>query len=294
MKKTLLSLALSLTLVLSSIGLTSAMTDNTIYVDDDNISGPWDGSCNHPFLHIQDGLDVSNMGDTVFIFKGLYVETIVINERISLIGEDIQDTIIYSTGENRYCDVVTILCDFVTCSNFTISLSGVIPELDDPFDDFVECGLHILSDNNVISNILIESRDYNDKSPYFSGISLINCHNSTISNSVIGVNGCGMCLFNSDNNTFFRNFFLMDSMHYLEDADNNLFFQNNFCMNTGIFRYVPFKVLNSYSNIWDKNFWNRYRVLPMPIFLNYISIQTGEWSVKLTFDWEPCKRTIWH
>ena len=31
--------------------------ENTIYVDDDNTSGLWDGSIEHPYCYIQDGID---------------------------------------------------------------------------------------------------------------------------------------------------------------------------------------------------------------------------------------------
>ncbi|MBS3802690.1 MAG: hypothetical protein KGY65_08065, partial [Candidatus Thermoplasmatota archaeon] len=33
---------------------------NTIYVDDDNIDGPWDGSIEHPFQYIQDGINAAS------------------------------------------------------------------------------------------------------------------------------------------------------------------------------------------------------------------------------------------
>ena len=29
----------------------------TIYVDDDNTAGPWDGTLEHPYQHIQDGVN---------------------------------------------------------------------------------------------------------------------------------------------------------------------------------------------------------------------------------------------
>lgn len=40
----------------SSISSGNSSSGNTIYVDDDNIQGPWDGSIQHPFQFIQDGI----------------------------------------------------------------------------------------------------------------------------------------------------------------------------------------------------------------------------------------------
>src|SRR5512137_1490447 len=65
----------------------------TIYVDDNNIDGPWDGTLDHPYLSIQDGVNASHNGDTVFVFNGYYHETTV-NRTVNLLGESKEQTII--------------------------------------------------------------------------------------------------------------------------------------------------------------------------------------------------------
>ena len=45
--------------VLMTLGFAYA---DIIYVDDDNTTGPWDGTEDHPFQFIQDGIDVA-VGD---------------------------------------------------------------------------------------------------------------------------------------------------------------------------------------------------------------------------------------
>ena len=63
-------------------------SEKTIYVDDDNTEGPWDGSLEHPYLHISDGVANADSGDTVFVFSGDYHEFFHITKSsIKLVGE---------------------------------------------------------------------------------------------------------------------------------------------------------------------------------------------------------------
>lgn len=53
-----------------------------IYVDDNNTEGPWDGTLDHPYQFIQDGIDNASNGDTVFVFNGHYDENVVVDKTI--------------------------------------------------------------------------------------------------------------------------------------------------------------------------------------------------------------------
>lgn len=59
----------------------------TIYVDDDNVAGPWDGTVSHPYQNITSGLEHASYGDTVDVFSGTYMENVVVNKSVTLRGE---------------------------------------------------------------------------------------------------------------------------------------------------------------------------------------------------------------
>ncbi len=60
------------------IVLIGGCTSSIIYVDKDNLAGPWDGTKTHPYKTIQDGLNVTtaDSGDIVEVFDGVYLENV--------------------------------------------------------------------------------------------------------------------------------------------------------------------------------------------------------------------------
>jgi parallel beta-helix repeat protein len=77
-----------------SVEICYTSEDYDIYVDDDNTDGPWDGTIEHPYKYIQDGIDNASIGDTIFVFSGIYYGWVNVDKTISLIGEDKNTTII--------------------------------------------------------------------------------------------------------------------------------------------------------------------------------------------------------
>jgi parallel beta-helix repeat protein len=105
-------------------GLASAvMREQTIiYVDDSNILGPWNGTIDHPYRHIQDGINVSSDNDIIYIFNGTYNESLLIYTSITLYGE--KTTII--NGNYRPI-LITVYSEDVILQNFMIQNSGGYP-----------------------------------------------------------------------------------------------------------------------------------------------------------------------
>jgi parallel beta-helix repeat protein len=76
----------------------------SIYVDADNITGPWDGSSQHPFAHVQDAVNAAVDGSRIIIAPGIYRESVSLAKTLILTGTDpddpniIQNTIIDGLG----------------------------------------------------------------------------------------------------------------------------------------------------------------------------------------------------
>ncbi len=192
---------------------------NTIYVDDDNTEGPWDGSPEHPYQFIQDGIDASVDLDTIFVYQGTYDENIVIEKQIRLLGEGKNKTII----DGKKDVGIIIRDDCCEIEGFTIyNVKKGISVIDSDYcligNNLIENaesnGIYIVNSNhNVINSntfrfvdniaILIETSNHNVISSntinnnyrgiYVMGTAnepnkLIYCQNTTISNNIVGEN----------------------------------------------------------------------------------------------------------
>jgi len=168
--------------VFSQISISIEQTNETvIYVDDDNTEGPWDGSIDHPFQFIQDGIDHASDGDTVFVFNGGYVEQIEIYKSVNLVGESNEDTII---DGNEKGDVVCITVDSVNISGFTIKNSG---------NHWTNAGIRLNSNNSVICENVVSNNNE-------TAIELSGSSNNTILNNSIALNSAsGISLYDTSN-----------------------------------------------------------------------------------------------
>ncbi|MFA5772560.1 MAG: right-handed parallel beta-helix repeat-containing protein, partial [Thermoplasmata archaeon] len=80
-----------------------------------------DDSGGKDYTNIQDAINASSIGDTVYVYNGTYYEHLMINKTLSLVGENQSNTTIDggSTGA-----LITINADYVNVSGFLMRNSG--------------------------------------------------------------------------------------------------------------------------------------------------------------------------
>lgn len=91
--------------VLQNLSLWNLFSDEWVYVDDDNVQGPHLGSLEFPFCCISDGIAACEIGGSVFVFEGVYAETVVIEKSLSLVGES-SDLVVIDACNESDCIVV--------------------------------------------------------------------------------------------------------------------------------------------------------------------------------------------
>jgi parallel beta-helix repeat protein len=166
--------------------------ENCVYVDGSNTNGPWDGSEEHPFQNIQDGINSATPCQTIFVLDGIYYENPIIDVGFS-VKLDSQGAII-DGGETG--SVVTIISDNVEVSGFTIRNCG---------SNELDAGIDIHSDHNkILANTLNNNQA--------TGINLQDSanYNTIMENNIYHNQGAGIFIWDSsnDNNIYYND--LMD------------------------------------------------------------------------------------
>jgi parallel beta-helix repeat protein len=161
------------------------------------------------YTNIQDAIDDSSDGYTVFVYSGIYEADIIIDKSILLIGEN-QDTTIIEWGD----DGISIYADGVIVTKFTIRKCGGF---------WHRCGIYIASDYNKISKVsiinngvlngifleeafgnivsenTIENNNYHGIRLQYSSFNIIT------DNKVSNLAAYGIVLSNSNNNEIYSN-----------------------------------------------------------------------------------------
>ena len=246
------------------------------------------------YTFIQDAVNDSSNGDTIFVFSGTYYENVVINKSIKLIGEDKNTTIIFGKKIN---DTIGLFTDGIFIQDFTLKHNEDI-------EMQVMNLLYVNSNDNIISNNIFISKPFRRetaiklensfrntisqniiKNNYGSGIELRNSHFNEISgNIIIGLifrKGIGVFLIDSSNNLVKRNEFRKNSccvrLHELSNlTTNNQIIENNFLIYyirmSGVYFYYEYhRDKGNRGNIINSNYWNRPRIFPKYI-LGWISL----------------------
>lgn len=213
---------------------------NTIYVDDDNTAGPWDGTSNHPYQNITSALEYASAGDIIYVYNGTYYESITANKTLSLVGESVATTIIDGGGIGN---VIEVTADNVTVTRFTIRNGG---------KEWTNSGIALtnakncnLSGNKIadswggirISEASSNNSIYgNNITNNLHGIMLYYSSNNSISgNNITTKNGFGIFLHHSAHNSIYGNN-IANNLHGIEldfSSDHNSITRNNITANSG-------------------------------------------------------------
>lgn len=212
------------------------------------------------YSSIQEAINNAAEGDTIFVSSGTYIENVVLNKSISLIGEDKRTTVINGNNSGIVVLIITddaIVKDFqvekgdsgisvIDSNNCTISnnvakdnrLRGIL--ISQSWNVTIR---HNLAEGaqpgyginlNASKNVIVEQNTVANN--YFDGIGLLSSNNSiVIGNTVI-------------NNTLFG--------IWVDSSNHNTIYNNNIIEN-GIQA-----TSNSFPNTWDSgvegNFWSNY------------------------------------
>ena len=185
-----------------------------IYVDKDNLNGPWDGSIDYPFNSISDGINSSLNGVTIYVFNGEYNENIKINKSIMLLGEN-QNLTIINGNYNEY--IFSLNEDCILIKNFSIHNSG----------GFVsDSGIFINSNYNSIENCTI----YKTK----IGVYIYNSSRNYIKNCIFHNNGNGIYINTSNSIEISKCYFSHNSLGINIQKSSNINIKNSYATINGV------------------------------------------------------------
>jgi parallel beta-helix repeat protein len=178
------------------------------YVDDvPGSSGPEDPP--EDFTSIQEAINASSDGDTVFVYNGTYYENVIVNKAITLNGENRNSTVVDAGWDH---DAILVTSDSVNISGFTVTHSG---------SQWYDAGIDLngvedcrISDNIAVDNNCGFMLYYSNKSTlsgnnasgnWANGIFLRSTHNNTITDNNASFSDKGIYVLYSYDTTVMGN-----------------------------------------------------------------------------------------
>lgn len=264
------------TLIISSIPIdakdissTKSVLSKTVYVDDDADPGWYDET---HVKTINDGINKTIDGDTIFVYNGTYYEKINITKSIKLIGENKYSTIIDGRYiiPDEHCEfgasIIRIFkTDNVTVSGFTIQ--EVITDTwmvdaglrignssydtisDNIFRNIMDAGILLGGCNNIVSeNTIVDS----GQGMWISGGYDAHHTNSIIKNNTItNIDAEGILIWCGYDNTIINNNITHAYQGFvILESCNNLIKRNNIAHNTE----GMFLSLSKRNKFYENNF----------------------------------------
>lgn len=165
------------------------------------------------YTTIQAAVDDSNSNDTIFVGSRIYYEKLFINKELTLIGENMMDTIIDGFSANNNVVNIWGKAKNMTMKGFTIQNSD---SLENYYLNSDMSGIAIYSNNATISDIILRNNSY--------GITIFGSRN-IITNCSFVNNGAGIKLMSGDSNIINTNYIsgnLYDGVRIYRSSYNNL------------------------------------------------------------------------
>ena len=97
------------------------------------------------YSKIQDAINDSSNGDTVYVYSGMYYENVIVNKSIDLIGENKTSTII---DGRRKGDTVHVMAKDVTLSGFTVKNGSLGNKING--SNWYYAGIRLTASNSII------------------------------------------------------------------------------------------------------------------------------------------------
>lgn len=211
------------------------------------------------YTNIQDAVDNASSGDSIFAYQGTYYEHVILNKKITLLGELRDQTIIDGSNTGNALKITTDGC-FV--SQFTFQKAGIgIYIVHSSNQTIIQNkvtqnweGIGLLdSAGNIISRNIITHNG-------FEGINPVQTTASVISENTIIDHLQGIYLVESQDNIIFSNSLSSNSrgIEIEESSNGNHLFHNNF------FNSEENNAYDKCSNAWDDgypsggNYWDDY------------------------------------
>ncbi|OQA47065.1 MAG: Periplasmic copper-binding protein (NosD) [Bacteroidetes bacterium ADurb.Bin302] len=140
---------------------------------------------------IQLAIDKAASEDTIFVKNGIYLENVVVNKSVNLIGEDKQLTII---DGNNLGPALIISAQNVNVTGFAVKNAPTLPS----YSRNRLAAIHLLNAHNcsIYYNTLYDSG---------KGIWIVNSHNNTVSNNYMYSNNYGILIQESSGNLIVNN-----------------------------------------------------------------------------------------
>ncbi len=219
------------------------------------------------YTKIQDAINDSSAGDTVYVYSGTYFEDVKVNTSIVLQGEDKESTIIHGGGFGSGDGVILVSANNVEITGFSVRNSC-------PYFPGSGIGLYSTEQCIVTDNIVYDC---------FIGIHAFITSDVTISKNTVTDSEFGIRVQRSKRNIITRNT-MQDNNRGMElnGVNFNEITENNFINNDRHFYFY-----GVFLNTIDSNYWERLvNIGPKPIIGILFLLIPIPW---LIIDWHPAK-----